>query len=166
MFQYGKNGDLEKMKDYISNNPQILKNQRIYNHQGGTLLSFPVCEGYIEIVKYLLSIGFSPNDRNFKSNETALNIACYRSRFEIVKILISHGADLNYVDANHLSPLIICIMFQKWEIAEYLLAKGAILNFGCRNKEVQRKMNQNLTPQNIIKLENIYSNYIYIYIYK
>ena len=155
---------MDQIKEYFNANPEILRNPKLYNYQGDTLLNFPVSEGYTEIASYLLEMGFSPNDKNLKSHETSLNRACHRSRFEIVKLLVRYGAEINFRDKNDLSPLLISIYRRKWQIAEYLISKGATLDYKCKNMAVLNQLNEILTPERLLYLENL-SRRLYIYIY-
>ena len=65
--------------------------------------------------------------------KTPLMLACYQGKFDMVKLLIEKGADVNYTKINAaLSPLVWAIQGQSeqdLEIVKYLIEKGADVNF-------------------------------------
>lgn len=56
---------------------------------------------------------------------TALQLAAYFGHFDMVKILIERGADVNRADIHGDTPLASAAYAGKTEIAKYLIAKGA-----------------------------------------
>ncbi len=64
------------------------------------------------------------NQRN-KGGATSLHIACRESNFEIAKILIENGANVNIVDNEGWSPLMRASLTGNKEIVEILLKNGA-----------------------------------------
>ena len=65
-------------------------------------------------------------------NQTPLHIACEVNSFDIAKLLISNGADVNAVDRNLNTPLHIACSNNYFDIVELLISNGAEIM--CYNK--------------------------------
>lgn len=83
---------------------------------------FNACSnGHFEIVKYLLSKGVNPNERDIEqNNDTCLIQACYGGYLEIVKLLLKNGADINAKDINGQSALNKAYWSDNQELIDYL----------------------------------------------
>ena len=57
-----------------------------------------------------------------------LHYACHRNNFEIVKLLVENGADIDLHDDCHPAPLFYAIQNGNKRVAEYLLDRGARCN--------------------------------------
>lgn len=82
-----------------------------------------------DYVKLLLKYGGDVNaiaqpKAGIQQIKTPLIAACCW-RFETVKILVEAGADINYTDDQHQSPLQRACLFDEIETVKYLLEKGA-----------------------------------------
>lgn len=60
--------------------------------------------------------------------QTPLYIACSSNRFEVVKLLVEYGADVNITEKNGRTPLYTASKHGHAEIMEYLLDHGANVN--------------------------------------
>ena len=58
-------------------------------------------------------------------NQTPLHIACEGNCFDIAKLLISNGADINAVDSHLNTPLHIACFHNYYDIVELLISSGA-----------------------------------------
>lgn len=67
--------------------------------------------------------------------KTPLQFACYKGDYDMVKLLINNGADVNYTKMNAIySPLIWAIKGKSEkdiEIVKYLVENGADVNYSC-----------------------------------
>ncbi|KAL0477721.1 hypothetical protein AKO1_005234 [Acrasis kona] len=54
---------------------------------------------------------------------TALHIACRCNYIDVVKMILSEGADLEAKDESNYTPLLICIKFDRLEILRILLSR-------------------------------------------
>ena len=69
---------------------------------------------------------------------TALHLAVFKSSYEVIRLLLAHGFDINAVDTlNGFTPLHYCVRFNNTGVARYLLANNADRNI---------KDKDNLTP--------------------
>ena len=93
---------------------------------------FPIIEASKRIGTYLndaLMYGGNPNCY-FKKGQwfadcTPLGGAIYSSDSNNVKLLIEHGADINYTPIYYCNPLRIAMIQEEIEICKYLIIKGA-----------------------------------------
>lgn len=60
------------------------------------------------------------NDRG----QTPLAGVCFKGNLEIVKLLVENGADIDANNGMGLTPYSFAVMFNRGEIAEYLLTKS------------------------------------------
>ena len=78
--------------------------------------------GRINQVKVVLDSGGDPNLHD-SDGYSALHAASENGHLDIVKLLIEHGADINY--KSEYSALELAIMAEHDEVVKYLLTKGA-----------------------------------------
>jgi hypothetical protein len=79
----------------------------------------------IDGVRFFSKAGPSVINQRNKGGATSLHIACREGNFEIVKILIENGANVNIVDNEGWSPLMRASLAGKEDIVEILLKNGA-----------------------------------------
>jgi ankyrin repeat protein len=137
---YKNNSFIEKVIKLVeSPNDKYFKlldkiiNKEIYQlPDSEPILIFASKQGIIELVKMFLDKGIDVNQKN-KYQETALNHALYFKHNDIVKLLITHGADVNHrgVDGKN-NPIGYCIKTQNYEMIEYLLQN----NYNPNNQDM------------------------------
>ena len=93
---------LELVKFLVENGADVTEAGR----NGNTPLAVAALSGYKDpsLVVYLLERGADPNANN-SHGSTALHLAAEKGCLETVKELVKHGAHLNVVDAEGLTPL-------------------------------------------------------------
>jgi ankyrin repeat protein len=97
------------------------------NHSKNVFLEV-VDQGHFHKTKFFLSKGMSvKHERNF-SKETALHIAVGNKTFELVKLLVNHGADVNAENAYKQTPLHFAVQKKCMTIAKFLLKNTANVN--------------------------------------
>jgi ankyrin repeat protein len=91
------------------------------DREGVGLLDEAIINGNIEFIEYLLDYkDIDPNITKRKSGMTPLiQAACY-GNIELVKILISHGADLNIKDKMNLSAIDYARKLQQKKMQQFL----------------------------------------------
>lgn len=96
---------------------------------GYTPLILATADGKLNVVNKLLDYGDCAIDTKFSDQGcSALFIASVHGRTSIVKSLIEHGADINTVDFDNKTPLMVAISRKKWDVAKFLLEAGADLS--------------------------------------
>lgn len=91
---------------------------------GGTRRDKETTEDYIEIVKYILEKGIN----SVEVKDEALNYAVSGKDFELVKILVESGADVNYIHEEYGNVLLIKSIEGDGKILQYLIEQGADTN--------------------------------------
>lgn len=124
------NSDITTMKNEFKNASHDDKGWAIYN---------AAKKGNLEIIKFLISKGVSPNHLVYAYSP--LDMATRHGHFEIVKYMIKNGANVNIVAEYQITP-IMGIISEYWkdnkfkyhysnktlQIAKYLLNNGARLS--------------------------------------
>ena len=88
--------------------------------------------GHIEIVGLLLSAGADVNSMN-RYGKTALHFAAHEGHRDIAELLLDHGAGIDAQcqtichAAADLTPLQVAVQWQRVDVAELLIARGANL---------------------------------------
>ena len=92
-------------------------------------------EGSIQEVSLFLDAGFSPDTRN-KAGVPLLNIAARKGNWEILKLLVNSGAELNsQADDRGTSPLLDSVMSKNLDMVNALIEAGA--NLDIKSKDGQ-----------------------------
>ena len=92
------------------------------NIKGYTALREAAQVNSVESVALLCSLGANVNAEGL---DTPLYIAATEGNFEIVKLLVDNGANVNYSNKFGTTPYKIATFFDQNEIADYLLKHGA-----------------------------------------
>lgn len=82
--------------------------------------------GNLEAVRYLLTLGIDPDERDMdQNNDTALIQAAFGGYLNVVKELVKAGADINAKDLNEQSVLTKARWSSNFELVDYLEKHGA-----------------------------------------
>src|ERR1017187_10344224 len=88
-------------------------------------------DGNIKVVQQYLDNGVNVNGSSFAWSP--LQIAANKGQIEIVKLLVEHGADLNYTHPiTKMTALSLAAYNGSMEVVQYLLSKGADPNIKLR----------------------------------
>ena len=120
-------GDEEQVHRLLKNDPKSANSR---GPDGYPALHFAVGMNYKTIVEALLSAGGEVDIRNKSDNagyvdETALHCAAFWGRYEIAKLLIDAGADVNALTDRKSTPLHDAARMTNTKLARLLLEKGA-----------------------------------------
>ena len=97
------------------------------NLLGETALCIAVKKGHCEMFKYLIQKGADANI--WKGMQGPVMIAIIYSQMDGMKLLLKHGAEVNFQHFENQTPLQYAIKNQNLEIIHELLAHGANPNF-------------------------------------
>nr|XP_033785675.1 transient receptor potential cation channel subfamily A member 1 [Geotrypetes seraphini] len=119
-----QNGSLEIVRKCIAFGAKIDLKQ----NDNATSLHFAATQGATEIVK--LMVASYTSDKSIVNlqdgnNETPLHKSALFDHCELAEYLISMGADLNSIDNDSRSPLLLAVTCAAWKVVNLLLLKGA-----------------------------------------
>jgi 26S proteasome non-ATPase regulatory subunit 10 len=114
-----KNGDLEKVKALLKDNPDLVFSK---DNDGRMPLSWAVLNNHKDVAEFLLANKADPNAFDNYDGSSALDLAVFDGNKEMVQWLFDHGAKANggdvYAAAEHGHK----------EVVELLLAHKADVN--------------------------------------
>ncbi|XP_073439946.1 transient receptor potential cation channel subfamily A member 1 isoform X2 [Dendrobates tinctorius] len=119
-----QNGRLEVVKACIGYGAQIDRKQI----DNATPLHFAATQGATEIVKFMVSSYTGENnilDLPDGNKETPLHKSCLFDHVELAQYLISMGANVDSVDNELRTPLLMATSCSSWKIVNVLLENGA-----------------------------------------
>ena len=126
------NDKLEDLKAMVEKDKSLV-NFRLDNEE--TPMTAAAYKGYIDMVKYLLSMGADINGVNKWNNNALLN-AAQTGNVELGKLLIEKGANLEAIGPYHQTPLLCALDYNKPEFALMTINKGA--NIHVKDNENQQ----------------------------
>ncbi|XP_043850025.1 transient receptor potential cation channel subfamily A member 1 [Dromiciops gliroides] len=119
-----QSGDLEMIKICLANGAQV----NLEENGKCTALHFAATQGATEIVKLMIS-SYSGSDDIINTldgnDETLLHRVALFDHHELAEYLISMGANLNSIDCEGRSPLLLATSSASWNVMNLLLSKGA-----------------------------------------
>src|SRR5580698_1123559 len=116
-------GDLKRVEALIENGTPVNGRDSL----GGTALHDAAWAGEAEIVEYLIRAGADVNARHAEGQSTPLDYAVLMNRFEVVEILLDHGAQASATNKG-LTALHLAARGGETRIAKLLIAHGADVN--------------------------------------
>jgi len=119
------------------------------NPEADKALFKAIRNGKIEMVKEAIANGANVNTFNINII-SPLHYAVSSSQNDIVELLISKGADVNFIGGNRgFSPLIVAINGNNVEVVRMLLANGADINAKDGNTNGESPLFYSLNSGNI-----------------
>ncbi|KAL7676382.1 hypothetical protein ACOME3_002636 [Neoechinorhynchus agilis] len=95
---------------------------------GITPLMLASMNGHALAVQLLLELGADINAHVESNRNTALTLACYQGRFEVVKVLVKHKATIDHRSKSGLTPLMEAASGNFVDIGNHLIEHGADVN--------------------------------------
>lgn len=105
------------------------------NENGHTPLMEAASAGHVSVSKLLLEYGAGINTHSNEFKESALTLACYKGHLEMVKFLLSAGADQEHKTDEMHTALMEASMDGHVEVAKLLLDSGAQVNMPAESFE-------------------------------
>lgn len=130
-FEAASINDTETVSQLLDKNPEIINS---FSSDGFTALGLASFFGHLSLVKLLLEKGANPNIASNNSFKVApLHSACAISAFDIAKLLIDHGADVNAKQMQGVTPLHSAAHNGQTRLAKFLIDNGAEINAKMEN---------------------------------
>ena len=104
-------------------------NLDVCNIYGATLLTAASDGGHLRIVQYLIERGRCLNECEIKCNSTSLFLAVSRRHLEVVRLLVSLGADMHIRNSSGAAPLHVACENGDLLIMRFLLQNGGLYTF-------------------------------------
>ncbi|KAH8147830.1 uncharacterized protein LAJ45_08296 [Morchella importuna] len=84
-------------------------------------MAFDLCRnGEVEILRELLAAGADPNARN-NHMSSCFTLAAEYGHLECLKVLLEYGAEVDVVDRDNDTPMILALYCERWDVVEFLL---------------------------------------------
>lgn len=126
IFEASSLGDLEKIKSILQQDSKLINT---YSDDGFTALGLACFFGNYNVITFLLSKNADPNIASNNAFKVApLHSACAISNFEIAKLLIQNGADVNARQQQGVTPLHSAAHNGQNELVHFLIQNGADCN--------------------------------------
>lgn len=135
-------GDVSILHEFQLNFPDIHWTSLKHDKTGDTILHIASRLGHLDIINYILKEYHPPSiDCRNNDNKTPLHEAAQFARFESVKLLLEHGADVNALKKADWTPLMLaCTKIDEIELdennyrtVEVLVRNGAAINYGNKD---------------------------------
>ncbi len=117
-------GDLDKIKEVLEKNPELLDEKDV---QGNTPLTLAANSGQKEVVEYLITKGADLNSTN-TYRYTPLHYSILRKHIDVAEMLINAGADVNFPNVWGYTPLHTCAGRNFLKVAKFLIEHEASVN--------------------------------------
>jgi len=119
-------GHVDIIKLLLANDAEI--NSRTDSRQGLTPLMMAAKSGHVEAVRILLEMGSDINAIFETDRNTALTLACYYGKQEVVQILLEKKANVEQRTKQGFTPLQVSASLGYAEVARVLIDYGADVN--------------------------------------
>jgi ankyrin repeat protein len=126
IFEAASIGDIETVNQLLNKTPELLNS---FSSDGFTSLGLASFFGHLSLVNLLLDKGANPNiASNNQYKVMPIHSACAISNFDIAKLLIKHGADINTKQMQGITPIHSAAHNGQTKLAKLLIDNGADIN--------------------------------------
>ena len=138
IFEASATGDLERVKELVSQDKELLNT---FSHDGFTPLGLSTYFGQLPTARFLIEAGADVNMSSANSFKVApLHSATAISHYELTKLLLDHGAQVNARQSSGVTPLHSAAHNGQLAIAQLLVASGADVNAKSDNGQTPSMM--------------------------
>lgn len=131
IFEAASIGDNKRVNQLLDKSPEFLNS---FSSDGFTALGLASFFGYLSLLKLLLDKGANPNIASNNQFKVApIHSACAISAFDIVELLIKHGADVNAKQMQGVTPLHSAAHNGQTKLSKLLIDNGAEINAKMEN---------------------------------
>ena len=131
IFEAASIGNNETVNQLLNQNPELLNS---FSKDGFTALGLASFFGHLSLVQLLLDKGANPNiSSNNQFKVAPIHSACAISHFDIAKLLIEHGADVNARQMQGVTPLHSAAHNGQAKLSKLLIDSGADINAKMEN---------------------------------
>ncbi|WP_041223614.1 ankyrin repeat domain-containing protein [Deferribacter desulfuricans] len=123
---------IKLLKDLIKKEKDI---NNLFDESGTHIIFYAIALGHYDVVNFLMEDGIDINLRGFRGysllHEIIISQEFYDKpdeSFKLIKKLIDKGIDVNIRDDFGITPLLLSIEKQRFDIANYFLQHGADIN--------------------------------------
>lgn len=143
-------GNVEIIKVLLKSNPDVNFDMYGYNP-----LHIACSKGHLAVVLQLLN-HYSPDTilKSTKFGISPLMIASFAGHIDIVRVLLTEGADVNFIDEIGTTPIKLAVQNDFPDVVEYLLENGAKINQTLH--AACKQGNVNLVEFLLSKCANVY----------
>lgn len=115
--------------DYLCSqgNDELVLNimQYLPQYQYGLLLRLAAEHGIVSVVTKVMETHITPVDGEDADQRTAMHFACLNGNADVVKVLISFGANIRSKDADAMTPILYACSSGNLKLVKYLIAHGS-----------------------------------------
>lgn len=129
-------GDLKTLKNLIKSNPNISEDMNNLDDAGATPLLVAMQANQFHLVEILLENGAHPKASMANSLDTSLHLAARAGAAAVIVMLIQHGADINQINQQTQTPLMVATINRHLEAMNILILNGADVNFFLQISEL------------------------------
>jgi uncharacterized protein len=122
------NGELEELKNLLSNNKDFDINTKFPEYNNGTSLHIAISRlNNLHIIEYLLFLKLDPNIED-DMQSIPLHLSCSKGFWDTTVILLSFKSNPNTRDVYGNTPLLLALKKKYFEISNDLILFGADIN--------------------------------------
>ena len=117
-----RTGDIDSVGALLSHGADVSRAEGV---QGQTALMWAAAQNHADVVSALIKHGAGVNVATRKAQFTPLLFAAREGATEAIQVLLDSGADINGLAADGTGPLVAAIYTGHWDLARFLLTRGA-----------------------------------------
>jgi ankyrin repeat protein len=127
LWSAASNGDEDKVRDLLDTRVNVNYKNLMEEASGYTALGIAAHRGHMKVMRMLLDAKADTEICSTSKAWTLLHWACFTNKFDIVKLLVDHKANMNTRDASGRTPLHYAVRKGRTDtrVLELLIQHGA-----------------------------------------